>query len=148
MDDYAAVKSKLFKSLRDTSPHAARQWWSITKQSDASYNSIFLRLNILNIRRLDEVSTKRELGQRSLPTSGGENEDQHGTRGIYLVLIMVFITPKSQTNTTVSLAASQKQLYVTIEMKLDISGQLPQQGLPPSMSQTTSVCLNQWETVL
>ena len=66
-------------------------------------------------------------------------------QGIYLVLIMVFTPPESQINSPVSPAASQKLLYVTSAMNLDISGPTAPTGLkeclPLSMllTQTTSL---------
>ena len=61
MANFDEVKSKLLKSLGDTPLHAARQWWSISKQPDENHNAFFQRLNNINIRRLEEVNTKQEI---------------------------------------------------------------------------------------
>ena len=61
MANFNEVKFKLLKSLGDTPLHAARQWWSISKQPDENHNAFFQRPNNINIRRLEEVNTKQEI---------------------------------------------------------------------------------------
>ena len=50
---------------------------------------------------------------------------------MYLVLIMVFTPPELQISSPVSLAASQKLLYVTSAMNVDMSGPTAPTGFSP-----------------
>ena len=56
LHDYNAVKTSLLNSLGDTPSNAGRRWWTLAHHPGATYHSLYQRIYITNLYRLDSAN--------------------------------------------------------------------------------------------
>ena len=60
LDSYDSVKEILLEAMGDTASQAARKWWTVVREPDESYNTLYQKISTLNHRRLEPLGDNKQ----------------------------------------------------------------------------------------